>query len=116
MEADDPIIDEKYERIAQVGEGTYGYEGNKGYRVPYMGSDKWGTLTHSPAHWYLCRKVYKARERTTGRLVALKRIRMETEKEGVSAHWLGMETGSVGSRQDLPTRLLTYSLAPWHGV
>lgn len=38
MEADDPIIDEKYERIAQVGEGTYGYEGNKGYRVPYMGS------------------------------------------------------------------------------
>lgn len=45
-------IDELYERISQVGEGTYG-------------------------------KVYKARCRTTGELVALKKIRMETEKEGV---------------------------------
>lgn len=35
-----------------------------------------------------CRKVYKARERATGRLVALKRIRMEMEKEGVSEHLL----------------------------
>jgi len=33
---------------------------------------------------YFLRKVYKARCRSSGRLVALKRIRMETEKEGVS--------------------------------
>lgn len=42
---------EKYEKIGQVGEGTYG-------------------------------KVYKAKSKVTGELVALKRIRMETEKEG----------------------------------
>jgi hypothetical protein len=30
--------------------------------------------------------VYKARERATGRLYALKKIRMETEKEGVMHH------------------------------
>jgi serine/threonine protein kinase len=41
-----------YEKLAQVGEGTYG-------------------------------RVYKARCRTTGALVALKRIRLENEKEGV---------------------------------
>jgi hypothetical protein len=29
------------------------------------------------------RKVYKAKSKVTGELVALKRIRMETEKEGV---------------------------------
>ncbi|KAJ1677307.1 kinase subunit of RNA polymerase II carboxy-terminal domain kinase I, partial [Spiromyces aspiralis] len=40
-----------FERLNQVGEGTYG-------------------------------KVYKARNRETGDLVALKRIRMETEREG----------------------------------
>lgn len=40
-----------YERIQQVGEGTYG-------------------------------KVYKARNRITGALVALKRLRLETEREG----------------------------------
>lgn len=40
-----------YERIAQVGEGTYG-------------------------------KVYKAKNRVTGAYVALKRLRMESEKEG----------------------------------
>ncbi|KAI9593109.1 kinase-like domain-containing protein [Syncephalis fuscata] len=42
---------ELYERLGQVGEGTYG-------------------------------KVYKARNRETGQLVALKRIRMETERDG----------------------------------
>ncbi|KAF9943341.1 kinase subunit of RNA polymerase II carboxy-terminal domain kinase I [Mortierella alpina] len=40
-----------YERVGQVGEGTYG-------------------------------KVYKARNKQTGEYVALKRIRMETEKDG----------------------------------
>jgi len=42
-----------FERIGQVGEGTYG-------------------------------KVYKARNTLTGELVALKKIRMESEREGVS--------------------------------
>ncbi|CAG8548116.1 10423_t:CDS:2 [Racocetra persica] len=42
---------ELYEKLGQVGEGTYG-------------------------------KVYKAKNRDTGEIVALKRIRMESEKEG----------------------------------
>lgn len=29
-------------------------------------------------------EVYKARDRETGKLVALKKVRMENEKEGVS--------------------------------
>ena len=43
-----------FERIGQVGEGTYG-------------------------------KVYKARNTLTGELVALKKIRMEAERDGVSS-------------------------------
>ena len=31
------------------------------------------------------REVYKARDRETGKLVALKKVRMENEKEGVSS-------------------------------
>jgi len=50
-------VDTVYERLSQVGEGTYG-------------------------------KVYKARDRTTGHLVALKKIRMEAEKEGVRLNLL----------------------------
>jgi hypothetical protein len=46
-----PLPSETYEKLVQVGEGTYG-------------------------------KVYKARNTATGRIVALKRIRMEGEKEG----------------------------------
>ncbi|GAA5999288.1 uncharacterized protein JCM10292_001732 [Rhodotorula paludigena] len=46
-----PVPTELYERLVQVGEGTYG-------------------------------KVYKARNAETGGLVALKRIRMEAEKDG----------------------------------
>lgn len=32
----------------------------------------------------LFREVYKARDRESGKLVALKKVRMENEKEGVS--------------------------------
>lgn len=43
----------------------------------------------------LCREVYKARDRESGKLVALKKVRMENEKEGVSYHlpWVGEECG-----------------------
>ena len=34
------------------------------------------------------REVYKARDRETGKLVALKKVRMENEKEGVSVFYL----------------------------
>lgn len=46
-----------YEKIARVGEGTYGV-------------------------------VYKARHRTTGQLVALKRVRMDREKDGLPVTFL----------------------------
>lgn len=46
-----------YEKIARVGEGTYGV-------------------------------VYKARHRTTGQLVALKRVRMAREKDGLPVTFL----------------------------
>lgn len=49
--ADRPATKEVYERLVQVGEGTYG-------------------------------KVYKARDVENGNLVAMKRIRMEAEKDG----------------------------------
>jgi len=44
-------VQAKYEKICQIGEGTYG-------------------------------KVFKAKNLTTGSLVAMKKVRMETEKEG----------------------------------
>lgn len=46
-----------FEKIARVGEGTYGV-------------------------------VYKARHRTTGQLVALKRVRMDREKDGLPVTFL----------------------------
>ena len=35
-------------------------------------------------HYYVWSEVYKARDRESGKLVALKKVRMENEKEGVS--------------------------------
>lgn len=32
--------------------------------------------------YYICSEVHKAQERSTGRYVALKKVRMENEKEG----------------------------------
>jgi cyclin-dependent kinase len=43
---------DRYEKIARVGEGTYGV-------------------------------VYKAKDRVSGEIVALKRIRLESEEEGI---------------------------------
>lgn len=51
------LTDEKYEKLSQVGLGTYG-------------------------------QVFKARLRSTSELVALKKIRMETEKEGVLTRFI----------------------------
>lgn len=60
-------IDESFIKLAQVGEGTYGYDHLEGPSlIP---------LNYS--------KVYKAKCKKTNTLVALKKIRMESEKEGV---------------------------------
>jgi hypothetical protein len=60
-------LTEKYEIIEQVGEGTYGY------------------AFHSKENsfFWLFRKVYKGKCLRSGKLVALKKFRIETEKEGV---------------------------------
>jgi hypothetical protein len=36
-----------------------------------------------PSLFSLCRQVYKAKESETGEIVALKKVRMDNEKEGV---------------------------------
>lgn len=36
--------------------------------------------------WRSYREVFKARDRKTNRIVALKKVRMENEKEGVSCY------------------------------
>ena len=42
------------------------------------------TQRHSNSN--LSRQVYKARDKATGEIVALKRVRMDNEKEGVRWH------------------------------
>ena len=55
-----------YEKIEQIGEGTFGYEIL--------------ILLFLPLN---LRKVYMAKDKETGEIVALKKIRMQNEKEGV---------------------------------
>ncbi|KAG5456324.1 MAG: hypothetical protein BJ554DRAFT_3966 [Olpidium bornovanus] len=74
-----------YDRIGQVGEGTYGrhrnnvtrgYSGLVGFLLCFLCFVRRRFAVKNS-------KVYKARNRVTGELVALKRIRMEAEKDGV---------------------------------
>ena len=46
---------------------------------------------------YCCREVTKARDKTTGKLVALKKIRMENEKDGVCESTQGRGHASAGT-------------------
>jgi serine/threonine protein kinase len=57
----------KYEKIEKIGEGTYGVV--RRFDNLVLGAD--------------VPQVYKSKERATGRILALKRIRLETEEEGV---------------------------------
>ncbi|CAG8604168.1 9804_t:CDS:2, partial [Racocetra fulgida] len=65
---------ELYEKLGQVGEGTYGLVDNSLINCDI------GFVTIIELSFYS--KVYKAKNRDTGEIVALKRIRMESEKEG----------------------------------
>lgn len=45
----------------------------------------------SGVFFWACREVFKAKHRQTGQKVALKKVLMENEKEGVSmSHWAGL--------------------------
>ena len=55
--------------------------------------NKWTIVKINTGHlcitvsWYcICREVFKARDRQTRRLVAMKKVLMENEKEGVTVH------------------------------
>lgn len=45
-----------------------------------------------------CREVFKAKHRKTGQKVALKKVLMENEKEGVSTGRVGRPARSLGQR------------------
>ena len=68
---------EVYEKVEQVGEGTYGC-GNARRNASRL--SLWLQPCPPPN---LSRQVYKARDKVTGEIVALKRVRMDNEKEGV---------------------------------
>ena len=68
---------EVYEKVEQVGEGTYGCE------PPAETQAGCGCGSPRSVCPNLSRQVYKARDKATGEIVALKRVRMDNEKEGV---------------------------------
>ena len=68
---------EVYEKVEQVGEGTYGCEPP----AENQAGEAVALRAHAPPN--LSRQVYKARDKATGEIVALKRVRMDNEKEGV---------------------------------
>ena len=67
---------EVYEKVEQVGEGTYGCA------TPQKRKQGVALVTQRHSNSNLSRQVYKARDKATGEIVALKRVRMDNEKEG----------------------------------
>lgn len=49
-----------------------------------------------------CREVFKAKHRKTGQKVALKKVLMENEKEGVSTGEVGRSASSLGREVGFP--------------
>ena len=64
-----------FDRLEQIGEGMYGCE--RAPAAPSRGDPRFHDRT--AAH----RQVYKAHDKRTGELVALKKIKMNSDKEGV---------------------------------
>ena len=70
---------EVYEKVEQVGEGR----GRTGAQRPQKRKQGVALVTQRHSNSNLSRQVYKARDKATGEIVALKRVRMDNEKEGV---------------------------------
>lgn len=66
----------KYERITKIGQGTFGWVWDVNSKALHL------TNCYRSAHIHS--EVFKAKDKNTGRLVALKKVIMENEKEGVS--------------------------------
>lgn len=59
------------------------------------------------------REVFKAKHRLTGQKVALKKVLMENEKEGVSVGWVGrpaISLGHVGFHPTSSTHMLRFNI------
>lgn len=83
-----------FEKLEQIGEGTYGYSMPSIHALLLMGFFFYFLCMFNFLHYYCiprlmilwnCSMVYMAREIRTGEIVALKKIRMDNEKEGVSS-------------------------------
>lgn len=66
-----------FEVITQIGEGTYGQVSANFERVPQLGN----FVNNISFSYCVLRQVYKARD-STSEMVALKKVRLEHEKEG----------------------------------
>lgn len=93
----DPVTN--YEKIKRIGEGTYGVVcelPSRGYLVLSPAS----FLYHSQVSEVTLFPIDKARDRTTGEIVALKQVRMQRERDGEEhiklVEWCVPENKSAG--------------------
>jgi cyclin-dependent kinase 12/13 len=69
-----------FEKLEQIGEGTYGYAPI----VPSIPRNAYASVWFGCVVFVVARQVFMAKETETKEIVALKKIRMDNEREGVS--------------------------------
>ena len=111
-----------FEKLEQIGEGTYGYASLETPPIPQSRETtpahrpSWAPPTDSFFVLIAARQVFMAKEMETKEIVALKKIRMDNEREGVSIP----PSLFHGSRSEIRTGsrlspLLNSAPVPYHG-